>query len=383
MKVLFVNPPDVSQGGMSNPVLGLLYLASYVRDVAEVQYVDGFIEGWEGYCKRLEQFRPDLVGVQMLTPGRHQALKVLEIAKQKGCLTVAGGPHATIMWEQIRENYKYVDYIVTGEGENALRELIVGNTYGGLCENSSMYLDIDSIPFPAWDLGYLDSDRYIGNTDIRVPIIASRGCKGNCIFCSTHKVWKGYRTRSARNVSDEIEYIVKDFGKTHFVFEDDSLSCDIDKSKETLREIIKRNLNIRFFATMRADGIDKELANLLKNADCYGVSVGFESGSQKILDILNKHISVDQNIEAARIIKEADLKLCALMIFNGIGENDTTREETQKFLEIIKPDDIGTLNQLWVLPGTKIYELMKVAGFIDDNFWLGPEPYYVYRGELG
>ena len=385
MKVLLVNPPDCGQNGVSNPILGLLYLASYVRDIAEVQYIDGFIEGWEGYYKKLEEFKPDVVGVQMLTPGRHRALKVLEIAKEKGCFTVAGGPHATIMSGQIFGNYPFVDLIIEGEGELVLKNILQSDIsdYHGMSSSTIGELDINSIPFPAWDLGYLDSDRYIGNSDIRVPIITSRGCKGNCIFCSTHKVWKKYRVRNPLNVADEIQYIVKDFSKTHFVFEDDSLSCNMEISKQTMREIIKRNLGIRFFATMRADGMDSELAGLLKQAGCYGVSIGFESGSQDILDILNKHTTVEQNTTAAKIIKEANLRLCALMIFNGIGETDQTREQTQKFLDITQPDEIGSLYQLWILPGTQIYERMKEANFINDNFWLTDNPYYVYRGEIG
>lgn len=381
MKVLLVNPPDCGQNGVSNPVLGLLYLASYVRDICEVQYIDGFLEGWQAIEDRIKEFKPDIVGTQVLTPARHVSLKVLELAKGYGATTIAGGPHASIMHEQIFANYPYVDYIVKGEGEKSLKDFIEGKTTNKLIESPE--LDINTIPFPSWNLAYLDSDKYIGNEDIRVPIITSRGCKGNCIFCSTHKVWKKYRVRNPLNVTDEIQYIVKDFGKTHFVFEDDSLSCNIEISKQIMAEIIKRNLNIRFFATMRADGMDNELAGLLKKAGCYEVSIGFESGSREILDILNKHITVEQNIETAKIIKEANLKLCALMIFNGIGETDQTREQTQKFLETVQPDNIGSLQQLWILPGTQIYNQMKEAGFIDDSFWLTDNPYYVYRGELG
>ena len=381
MKVLLINPPDCSQGEVSNPVLGLLYLASYVRDICEVDYIDGFIEGWQGVEEKLKTFNPDIVGTQILTPGRFNSLKVLEEAKKGGAITIAGGPHVSIMHKQIFENYPDVDYIVKGEGEKSLRDFIEGKTKEKLIESAE--LDINTIPFPAWDLAYLKTDKYIGGSDIRVPVITSRGCIGNCIFCSTHKVWKKYRVRNPINVADEIQHIVKDFSKTHFVFEDDSLSCNIGKSKQTMREIIKRNLGIRFFATMRADGIDSELAGLLKEAGCYGVSIGFESGSQTILDILNKHISIEQNIEAAKIVKEANLKLCALMIFNGIGETDETREQTQKFLETIQPDDIGSLQQLWVLPGTELYKRMKEANFIDDSFWLTDKPYYVYGGELG
>jgi len=377
MKVLLVNPPEVSQGGKSNPVLGLLYLASYIRDIAEVKYYDGYLGDWAGYETILKEFKPDFVCVQMLTPGRHKALRILEIAKTYGIRTIAGGPHVSIMAQQIEQNYPYVDHMVIGEGEASLKKVLTGN-----CDKfiQSQELDINTIPFPAWDIAHLDSNRYIGNEDIRVPVITSRGCTGNCTFCSTHKVWRKYRVRSAENIVNEIDYIIEKFDKRHFVFEDDSLSCNLDITKETMRLLAGRD--IRFFATMRADGMDIELADLLKKAGCYEVSIGFESGSQQVLDAYNKHIKVEQNISAALAIKEADLVLCALMIYNGILDNEQTREETRRFLEIIRPDKTGSLQQLWILPGTKIYNDMKSKGLIDDSFWLGPAPYYIYKGEL-
>jgi len=378
MKLLLVNPPNVSQGGRSNPVLGLLYLAGYIKNIAEVKYYDGFLGNWVDFEAKLKEFKPDFVGVQMLTPGRHKSLKVLEIAKTYDAKTIAGGPHASIMAQQLAENYEYIDYIVIGEGEASLEKILIGN---GDKFTQSPELNINTIPFPAWELANLDNDKYIGKADIRVPIIASRGCTGNCTFCSTHKVWKKYRVRTADNIVEEIDYIIDRFNKRHFVFEDDSLSCNLDITKEIMGRLASKG--IRFFATMRADGMDIELANLLKKAGCYEVSIGFESGSQQVLDAYNKHIKVEQNIKAALAVKEVGINLCALMIYNGMLNNEQTREETRQFLEIIQPDNVGSLKQLWVLPGTKIYNDMKAKDFIDDNFWLGPEPYYIYQGELG
>ena len=377
MRLLLVNPPGVSQGGKSNPVLGLLYLAGYVKDIADVKYFDGFIADWKQYQDTLRDFKPDYVGVQMLTPGRHQALKALSIAKDCGAKTIAGGPHATIMTEQLIANYDFIDHIVKGEGEYGLRQILEGNTDKVIkCSE----LDINSIPYPAWELGHLDSTRYIGGEDIRVPIIASRGCKGNCIFCSTQKFWRKYRVRSAENIIGEIDYIIEKFGKKHFVFEDDSLSCNLDITKDIMRNLTGRG--IRFFATMRADGMDDELAFLLKSAGCYEASFGIESGSQEVLDAYNKKTTVKQNIKAIKVLKEAGIKVCALMIKNGIKDNQKTRDETQRFLDIAQPDVTGSVGNLWVLPGTKIYNDMKQKGFLDDSFWLGSEPYYIYKGEL-
>jgi len=340
------------------------------------------------------EYEPHFVGTSCLTPGRHNSFKVLSQAKLllgDQCRTIIGGPHADIMAEQIRDNYPFIDYIVKGEGEKTLFSVIMDTIIdigkssspdGNCIINTEPLLDINSIPFPAWDLAHLESDRYIGNADIRVPIIASRGCKGHCTFCSTWKFWKKYRVRKAENIVNEIEYIVNNFNKKHFVFEDDSLSCNINTSKEILNSIIEHNLGIKFFATMRADGIDDELAQLLKEAGCYGVSIGFESGSQKVLDIYKKGITVEQNIQAAKTVKSSGLQLCALMIYGGVLEGPETSSENRKFIEEIKPDNVGTLSQLWILPGTHLYYLMKKEGFIDDSYWLGSQPYYVYKGEI-
>lgn len=385
MRVLLVNPPDASQGGVSNPVLGLLYLASYIRDLVEVEYIDGFLEGWDGYKKKLELFKPNIVGVTMLTKDRHKSLQALHMAKDTGAITVTGGAHASAMAEQIAANYPYVDYIIQGEGEHALKELLKDIIQGyedmpKIIQGNN--LPLDEIGHPAWDMGYLDTDRYIGNADIRVPIIASRGCSGSCAFCSTWRFWRKYRARHPEDIADEIEMIVRDYGKSHFVFEDDSLSCDITAAKDTMRAIIKRHLDIRFFSTMRADGIDDELAALIKEAGGYGVSIGFESGSQRILDIMHKHITVEQNIKAALTVKQAGLSLCALMVYNTVGERDEDRLANHQFLTLIKADDLGTLGCLWILPDTHFYHQMVEHKFLNDSYWLGAEPVYVYNKEI-
>jgi len=381
MRLLLINSPEGHQGGASNPVLGLLYLASYVRDICDVRYIDGFLVGWQGIEDAIKKLKPDFVGTSILTPARHASLRILKMAKELGAITIAGGPHVSIMYKQILEHYPYVDYVVKGEGEASLKKILLGQVPKGLVQSEE--LDINSIPYPQWSSANLDSNRYIGGADIRIPIIASRGCTGHCAFCSTWKHWKGYRVRSAEDVVGEIRYIVATYNKKHFVFEDDSLSCNLPIAKEILKLIIKENFGIRFFATMRADGIDEELVTLLKQAGCYGVSIGFESGSQRILDIMKKNTTVEQNIKAAQFIKKAGLSLCSLMIINSVGENTTTRLESQRFLDLIQPDNRGYLCEgLWILPGTYFYDKMKEKGFINDDFWLGPQPCAYYKGEL-
>lgn len=393
LKVLLINPPDTAQCDVSNPPLGLLYLAGYIKDICEVKVLDGFLVGWDGVENEIKKGY-DIVGVTALTPGRKQALRILSIAKDRGSFTIMGGAHPSLMWKQILNHYPYVDVCVIGEGEATLRELVLnienyrnikGLAYftssGAIYTGNRGLLDLKTLPWPDWEQIDFSTDRYIGNVDLRVPIIFSRGCVSHCIFCSTTDVWRTYRVRDVLDTVNEIEHIVKTYGKTHFVFEDDAFSLILPRAKDLMTEIAERNLGIRFFATTRADAVDMELLTLMKQAGCYGVSYGFESGSQEILQRLNKNCSVEQNIEAVRMSKEAGLSVCALIIQNPVGETPETRKQTEDFLNLTKPDDVGTVGGLWILPGTKLYLDMVKAGHIVDDYWLSDEPYYVYRGE--
>lgn len=408
-KILLVNPPKVDQGGYTPSPLGLLYLASYLKNkgINNVCVVDAAIRGEKILRKKIVEFKPDLVGISCLTPGRHQALGVASYAKKinPNCKTVLGGIHPTLMWHQILSHYPQVDYIVRGEGEVTFFELVKGKKpaditglvwkrYGKIINNPDRPLitDLNSIPLPAWDL--VDPTTYppwgIGiengidlTKETRYSIIFSRGCMGCCTFCSSWKVWKGYRYRSGLKVADEIESLVRQFGAKHFAFYDDTLTGNREEVINFCREIVKRKIRVAIHGTTRVDFVDAQLLSWMKKAGFYEISYGIESGSPSMLIKINKRTDLEKIKRTAKLTKKAKIKLCALMMFGLPRETREDKEESLKLLRQIKPDDIGTVGEVWIFPGTALYEQAKNALLIDDRFWLSRKPYYIYRGGIG
>ncbi len=407
-RVLLVNPPGTAQDGYSGPPLGLLYLAGAVRSAGvDVRVVDGYLWGWARMMEAIYYYKPDILGVTCLTPGRHAALRVLKMAKtlDPSILTVMGGAHASIMWRQILENYAQVDLIAWGEGEETMMEIARDapwNTIRGVAyrENGIARLnplrpmidDLDTLPMPAWDLlglyGYpargcgvhngVDTSRVP-----RVPVAFGRGCTGHCSFCSSWWLWHGYRHRSPGNMMKELEYLYHDRGCRHFYFVDDSFTVDRGAIMRLCNLIIGSGMDIAFTASTRCDLVDTELLEKLHNAGCYELSMGVESGSPRVLEHIENGKNSETSLRAIGMCKEAGIRAIALLIIGSKGETWRSILETISFLNKARPDGIGSVGGLWLLPGTRAYSQNKKAGYIDDDFWLGPEPYKLYTRERG
>ncbi len=370
--------------------------------------IDGARQGEEAVVRAIIQFKPNLVGISCLTPGRHQVLSVAALAKKlrPGCKTVLGGIHPTLMWQQLMQEYPVVDFIVRGEGEVTLDDLVKGKRFskidglvwrkrnGCIIHNPDRKLieKLDTLPPPAWDL--IDPHIYPPwgqgtvsginlETEIRYPIIFSRGCMGRCTFCSSWKVWSGYRFRSGKRVADEMEMLVKRYGAKHFVFYDDTLTGNRQEIINFCREIVKRKLHVAIHATTRVDRVDGQLLRFMKRAGFYEVSYGIESGSPDMLVAINKRTNLDSIVRAAVLTKKAHMRVCALIMYGLPRETKKDRRLTEKLLRKIKPDSIGSIGEVWVFPGTALYEQAKNAGLIRDDFWLSRKPYYIYRGGIG
>jgi anaerobic magnesium-protoporphyrin IX monomethyl ester cyclase len=406
MRVLLVNPHGTEQEGFTNPPLGLLYLAGTLRaNGIDVTVVDGCVGGRAAVEAALVAVKPSLVGITCLTPARQRAIEVAKLAKAHNpdSQIVIGGPHSTIMYRQLLMNYPFIDYAVLGEGESTLLELvrrvpiarITGLAYrdrGRVVRGParSHLLNLDELAFPAWDL--IDIRKYpscgrgvVNGIDLarepRVSVIYSRGCTGHCDFCSTWWIWKGWRHRSAVNMVDELEFLSEGLGTRHFWFADDALTIDRAATVSLCEEICRRRLRIAFVATTRSDCVDREVLELLRAAGCYEVSYGVETGSQELLRQMGKENDVVSARRAIEATKAAGLKATALIMVGNVGETNETIAETVEFLRQTRPDSVGCLGGLWVLPGTKVYHHCRKVGFIDDSFWLSDAPYKLYTLE--
>jgi len=406
VRILLVNPHESDQSGFTNPPLGLLYIAgTLLKNGFDVHVLDACIEGKSAISKTLEELRPNLVGVTCLTPARKNAFEVAAIAKSvdPNIKVVMGGAHATIMYNQVLENYPYIDYVVLGEGEMTFLEIAQGKDpaqINGLAykENGKVVKNpprkyaenLDDLPFPAWHL--VDLKKYppagkkiVNGIDIakvpRIPVVFSRGCKGHCDFCSTWWIWRGWRHRSPKKMVDEIELLNKTHSIQHFWFAHDAMTIDRNATIELCEEIVRRQLKIAFSVTTRTDCVDELVLQKLKEAGCYQISYGVETGSPILLEKMGKENDVETSKKAIRLTKKAGLEAVALMIVGNIGETKETLHDTMDFLRETDPDEIGCVGGLWVLPGTKLFEECKAQGFINDDFWLTDEPYKLYTLE--
>ena len=316
---------------------------------------------------------------------------------------VLGGAHPTIMHQQIMQHYPFVDYIVLGEGEQTCLELAQGREpseiaglvfrKNGKIEKTAQRQNIenlDDLPLPAWRL--IDLKKYPARgsgvyrgidleKEPRISVVFSRGCKGHCDFCSTWWIWKGWRHRSAGNMADELELLYRDHGIRHFCFADDTLTVDRKATIDLCDEILSRKLKIAFHATTRTDCVDEVVMRKMHEAGCYQIAFGIETGSQALLEKMGKENDIAASERAIQLAKQTGISVTALMIIGNVGETTETMIDTIRFLQRTEPSDIGCVGGLWVLPGTKHYRECKQKKFIEDDFWLGDEPYKIYTLE--
>jgi len=390
MKAALIYP--YTKGGPPGcyPPISILYLASAIQqageDVMVIDIDDGYISIRE-ILEKLDEYKPHFVGIPMFSNHLATAYDLVNLIRsaQPDCKIVLGGPHATVRPEQVLETFSGCDYVLRGESEGSIVELLKSMTNGSSLEsirglsyrkdgeilhNPDVVLntDLDTIAFPARELL---ADAYKKNTYWRMGyrgaadvIITSRGCPSACNFC--FKVAKRFRVRLPENIVEELEYI-KSQGISNVHIMDDLFVYEKERCLKILDLIKKRKLNMKFKVRARVDTIDKELLLALKDAGVIGVVFGIESGSQKILDAMNKRTTVEMNYQAIALTKKVGLQ-CHTDVFIGYPpETPETIKETEKLILQAKPTSLG-IGVLYPLPGTKIYKQAKEQGTLRNDW---------------
>jgi anaerobic magnesium-protoporphyrin IX monomethyl ester cyclase len=279
-----------------------------------------------------------------------------------------------------------VDIVVRGEGEQTILEIashVADSCFNGLHEvagitfrengqifqnpNRPFIHNLDQLPFPAYNYFPLRKYRLFGK--IALPIITSRGCPFQCTFCLVPRMaGKVFRARSPRNVVNELEWQRDMHGAGAFSFYDEMFTYDKKRAIEICEEIKKRNINLPWDCQTRVDQISKELLAEMRDANCQLISFGVESGSQKMLDIMKKGTTVEQNERAIRWAKEADLSVALSVVIGYPGETTDTLEQTLDFIRRTEPDD-AYLSLANPFPGTELFDLVKDLGWKMSNNW--------------
>jgi len=379
--------------------LGTLYAAALLREHGyEVALFDTMFEhGPEAVKSVIENFQPDIFVLyddgfnyltkMCLTNMREAAFTMSRIAKEKGCTVIVSSSDSTDHFQQYLD--EGADFILLGEAELSLLELATAindqhTDYSGIHglaykQNShtiktlkrSVLKELDSLPLPAWDLVdmrpyremWMNSSGYFS-----LNIATTRGCPFKCNWCAKPIYGNRYNTRSPENVVKELKMLKEKFQFDHIWFCDDIFGLKPGWVGSFADIVEKENLHFKFKIQARADLLVQEnYIKALARAGCDNVWMGAESGSQQILDAMDKGITVEQIETATRLLKENHIKPSFFIQFGYLGETKEDIESTIRMINRLLPFSIG-ISVSYPLPGTVFYEKVK-SGMQEKTNW--------------
>lgn len=341
---------------------------------------------WCEAKKVMQEFQPELVGISAMTVKYAPALLLARLSKEvnPSTTTVLGGPHPTILPEQVIDNAT-VDFVVRGEGEETMKELVALLAEKGKGTDSVLGLsfkvkgqffhnprrplisDLNEIPFPARDL--LWNPGSYSSEDMGL-VMSSRGCPFNCTYCSTQCMWgRRVRFRSVDNVIEEVAHLASKLGVRQITFEDDSFTVDRRRVLEFCRKVSLVEPKIGWSAITRVDLLDEELLTEMKGAGCNHVRIGIESGSDRVLKAIKKGITTAQVKEAACMLRRKGMYWSAYFMVGLPMEEEEDIEASLKLMREISPP-YSTLSVYTPYPGTELFDDVVAAGLASyDMDW--------------
>jgi len=389
MKIVLINPNNISAKNdflIQNfigtvPPYNLTQLASVIRKSGhETIIIDQYIEYKtpSAILQRLVRLKPDIIGISVLAPAfgwvRHLCLEIrLRLPSVK---IVLGNSFAALFSQNILQD-KLADAVVQGEGEETFDEYIkaiaskqdlrevAGLSFrqeGRIVRNKPrpVIADLDSLPRPAWDL--IDLRRYS-----RIPMLAlygpvlmvqgSRGCSYNCFYCSQDADFKKMRKRSITGIVNELEFLYERYKVRNYIFLDAYFPFSLSSGFEFCDELIKRGLHkkIRWLTETKVDLVNRDLLKRMKEAGLYLIMYGFETGSERILRMINKHTTLERAYCVMRDTRDIGIRSLGLFMLGFPGETEEECQQTIVFSKRLSCD-LVKYNLLTPYPGTGLYQ---------------------------
>ena len=376
------------------PPLGLAYLAAVLeKEGVDVSIVDGSRGlSLAEVMNELQAYGPDIVGISCTTPTFKDALELAEAVRQAfpKAIIILGGPHVTAI-PQAAMLEKAFDIGVLGEGEITLLELAreiedKGNLnkidleqINGLAFRQNGHIvvtpprerikDLDSLPRPAWHLlPPLSAYRPTPASYRKLPlavVMTSRGCPYGCTFCDRGVFGNYTRAHSPERVLEEVEELIHRYGVREIRFFDDTFTFNHKRVEKVCEMILERGLHFPWTCLTRVNVVDKALLGLMKEAGCWQVLYGLESGDPRMLKLLNKGSSVEQNARAVHWALEVGLGVRGDFIIGTPGETMESLENTLAFAKGVGLD-YAHFNKFVPFPGTELYERLVREGYEFD-----------------
>ena len=390
MKVLLVKVP--SDMHVILPPIGLGYLASYLKNTIkdiDIIILDCLKEKYDHkkFSEYISKEKPDLVGMTAFTMEIESALKCCEEIKKvdKNIITVIGGPHVSNSPEQALCN-ENVDFIFRGEAELGFYELIKSlqdkknfskvpnlgyKEKGKMKFNATKFVDnLDEISYPDYDLMKFSEypKMYFMKKFPSAPILTSRGCPFSCTFCSAGNLsGKKFRARSPENIIKEIKFLKEKYKIKEFEIWDDNFTMNKERAMKFCNLLIKENINLEWWCPngLRIETLDEELLRKMKEAGCYAMAVGIETGSEKIQKDMKKNLNLDKAREIVNLAHKIGIRTQGFFI---IGYPTETKEDILKTIKFAKelPLDRASFSLFQPLVGSEIYNCLKKEGKLEN-----------------
>jgi anaerobic magnesium-protoporphyrin IX monomethyl ester cyclase len=415
MKITLVNPSahiaykNIRRSEKRQPSLGVAYLAGQLRLQGHaVNIIDADAMDFMGKAaaEQILKDDPALVGISITTPLFSEAQSIVKYLRESGweghvCI---GGPHASAMPEETLEQIKGVDSVIIGEGERSIAELadtldsgkditqvagIVFKARSGemIHAPSREYIAcIDDIPLPGLDL--LPMEKYTSpmwsgqRPDQRMGVlITSRGCIGKCKFCGSNYLWgRHVRYHSVERVVSEITRLVDVYHVDYLVFNDDTFTINKKRCIEICDAMASKGVDIPFMVTSRVDTVDHDFLARLKQAGCFLITYGIESGSEKVLRDIGKNINIRQIRDAVRISKQLGIKVVGNYMLGHFADTEETCNQTIQLARELQCD-ISQISICIPYPGSDLFQQaiaedrMESTRYFDDFGYYGNMPW--------
>ena len=377
-RVLMVNPSGWQKESIN---LGLCYLAGALDAQGfETLILDPnrYPLSDDGLAAKARAFDPNLIGISVKTATAVEGARVARLLADAcpKARVAAGGPHITLCArEYLRANPVY-DYALMGEGEQSIvrlagalsRDEDVTSLEGVVYRDGAEVVanrwsppeDLDALAYP--NLDAVDGFDWAG---FRYPIVTSRGCPFECIYCCVNKLTgsRRWRARSAPNVVDELETVAREKGVTAFEIWDDNFTLNLPRAKEICREIIRRGLRLSWYCHngIRADRIDDELARLMAKAGCTSVAFGIESGNPEVFDTIQKGEPLSAVIKAVETVNRAGIKAVGYFIIGLPGDTLGKFVKSVRFQRSL-PLMHYVFGMLIPYPNTRVWDIVHERG---------------------
>ncbi|HNR88478.1 MAG TPA: cobalamin-dependent protein [Spirochaetota bacterium] len=376
MKILLAylcNRVDADDYWLSLAPVGLVSLAACLEGAGHDVTLANFSKrGYRAGAREAAAIAPEAVGVSIFTHNRAEALAfVREVKKLLPAATViVGGPHASFLAGEILRRVPAVDYVVTGEAEHAVIDLIntlkKGTVPPARIIPGGRIAHIDTLPAPGLFGGRL---LYVDPNEQFKYLVTSRGCAHACVFCSSPGFWlRTTSFRSARDIVDEMRRLHDAYGIIYFSIRDDNFTQKKGRVMEFARLLGSSGMYVMWNCQARVDAVDREMLVAMKRAGLEHIQYGVESGSPAVLARYDKKTSAEAIVRTAEATRAAGIYLSIYLMAGMAGETHADIRKTVALIRKILPGD-GIVSPVALYPGTALYEDEKRAGRIHDADW--------------